>query len=64
MSKWALKCSNCGTPNEVPNKAVTEKCGIVYFQGRCINCKNELNGEQEYWRWLGLEEGPPAEENG
>jgi DNA-directed RNA polymerase subunit RPC12/RpoP len=60
---WILVCPNCGTRNEVPKEAVTVKCGEALFLGKCINCKNELKGQQEYWRWLGLAEGLPPEDS-
>lgn len=59
MTTWILVCTNCHTPNEVPREEVTVKCGEGYFEGRCIHCKRKVKGQQEYWRWLGLEEGPP-----
>jgi hypothetical protein len=62
MKTWILECPNCGTPNEAPKEAVSVNCGNVYYRGRCKNCKKELEGQQEYWRWLGLEESPPPED--
>jgi DNA-directed RNA polymerase subunit RPC12/RpoP len=62
MNKWILVCSNCGTPNEIPREVVTVKCGMVYFNGSCSNCKSEIEGSQEYWRWLGLNEALPLED--
>ena len=62
MITWILVCPNCGTRNEAPKEVVTEKCGVIHFHGTCFNCKNELEGQQEYWHWLGLAEGPPPED--
>lgn len=62
MAIWILVCPNCGTSNEAPKGAVTERCGVVYFLGTCINCGEAFEGQQEYWRWLGLDEGPPPDD--
>ena len=62
MPEWIIDCPECGTPNTVPVSAVTVTCGVARCTCTCINCGNQFEGEQEYWRWLGLEEGPaPAQ---
>lgn len=61
MTKWILTCPNCGTENEVLKNMVIIKCGIVSCRCDCTNCKQGLNGQQEYWQWLGLTEAPPDE---
>lgn len=61
MAIWILMCPDCGTKNEAPKETIRVKCGSVYYHGACINCGKEFEGRQEYWRWLGLAEGPPLE---
>jgi predicted Zn finger-like uncharacterized protein len=62
MATWILVCPNCGTSYEVSKEAVRVKCGVVHCQCTCINCGEEFEGQQEYWRWLGLVEGPSPED--
>lgn len=59
MPDWILDCPNCGTPNTVLTSAVIVTCGVASCNCTCVNCSKEFKGEQEYWRWLGLVEGPP-----
>ena len=61
MTSWMLRCKNCGTNNESSKGTVSIKCGIVTCYCVCSNCSREVDGQQEYWQWLGLTEGPPAE---
>lgn len=61
MTIWKLVCPHCQTPNEVFKEAVTIKCGVAHFKGTCIKCNKDLEAHQDYWRWLGLPEAPPDE---
>jgi hypothetical protein len=61
MMIWRLICPHCETLNEVFKESCTFDCGKVDFKGVCINCNQEIEGHQEFWRWLGLPEGPPDE---
>jgi len=61
MTPWILTCPNCGTENEILSNVIVLKCGVVSCRCNCSNCNQELVGQQEYWQWLGLTEGPPAE---
>lgn len=63
MTIWVLKCQNCGTNNESSKGTVSVKCGVVSCRCVCSNCGMDVDSQQEYWRWLGLTEGPPAELN-
>jgi hypothetical protein len=33
-------------------------CGSVSCVCDCIQCGDQIEGQQDYWRWLGLKEGP------
>ena len=59
MPEWILDCPECGTANTVPASAVTVTCGVASCTCTCVNCGTEFEGQEEYWRWLGLAEGPP-----
>ena len=63
MGTLILTCPNCRTENEVPRKSIVIKCGIVSCRCICSNCSQDFEDQQEYWQWLGLTEGPPAELN-
>lgn len=61
MSTWILICPNCETPNDIPRDLILVDCGQVSCICTCVNCGSEFDGEQEFWRFLGLPEAPPAE---
>jgi hypothetical protein len=61
MTTWIITCQNCGTENDALRGTVIIECGIVSCRSTCVNCKHEVSGQQEYWQWLGLTEGPPDE---
>jgi len=58
MPVWIVVCPNCETENQVTKDSVTVECGVAECQCVCVNCKTEFTSQQEFWRWLGLEEGP------
>jgi hypothetical protein len=33
----------------------------MFCKCTCINCGQEFEERQEYWRWLGLGQGPPRQ---
>jgi hypothetical protein len=61
MPEWIVVCPSCGSENETDRNALLVECGEVYCVCVCSNCSTEFEGRQELWRWLGLEEAPPAE---
>jgi hypothetical protein len=61
MLTWNVTCPNCGTVNEISPALVRVQCGVVACISTCVNCSNQFDDEQEYWRWLGLDE-PPKDE--
>lgn len=58
MPVWKVNCPNCGTENQLTSDIVIVRCGDVECECVCINCKQEFAAKQEYWRWLGLDQGP------
>lgn len=58
MPSWILVCPNCGTENTTKRADLRAECGIIHCACTCVNCEQDFEGQQEYWRWLGLEEGP------
>ena len=62
MLTWKVTCPNCGTANEVSPALVQVQCGVVACTCTCVNCSNQFGAEQEYWRWLRLDE-PPIDES-
>lgn len=58
MPIWILSCPNCGTRNEIASDQVLIDCGSVSCVCDCIQCGEQIDGQQDYWRWLGLKEGP------
>jgi hypothetical protein len=61
MTTWVLTCPNCGTANEAAPDQIVARCGKVSCTCLCTKCSTEFSDETEYWRWLGLESGPPDE---
>lgn len=61
MRSLTFTCPNCQTVNEIARDAVFIECGLVSCTYTCISCRVESLYEEPYWRWLGLEEEPPAE---
>lgn len=61
MALGTITCPNCGTPNEAEREEITVHCGMMSCSCTCTNCGSEFDAEEEYWRWLGLEEGPHNE---
>jgi len=61
MEAWVLKCSNCGTENDIQNQKIVVRCGIARCHCTCTNCKHEFDSQQDYLIWLGLPESSLAE---
>lgn len=59
MPVWKLTCPSCGTENQASKELVVVKCGKVTCTCTCVNCSQEFSGEEDWWRWAGLTEGPP-----
>lgn len=62
MADWTLHCPHCGTTNRVPAHEVNLECGTVSTTHVCVHCREAFTAEQPYWRWLGLKEAPPSED--
>jgi len=62
MAGWTVYCPDCGATNRVPADGLTIKCGKVSRTHVCESCGHTFTTEQPYWRWLGLKEAPPAED--
>lgn len=61
MTNWILTCPHCGEENDTVNGTVIIECGTVSSHCVCVNCRQDIDDQQEYWRWLGLAEKPPDE---
>ena len=61
MTTWIITCPTCGTDNDALNGTVIIECGVVSSHCACVNCTQDVDGQQEYWQWLGLTEKPPDE---
>lgn len=59
MTAWVVPCPNCGTENEMARAEVEVVCGQVRCTCTCRRCNHVFTTQEEYWRWLGLEEAPP-----
>jgi len=64
MAIWLVTCPNCSTANEVQRAQIVLECGKISCICICKNCKNEFRIEDQYWRWLGLDEAPPDLDKG
>lgn len=60
MPLWMVSCPNCGQETETP-ATVAVLCGQVSCDCTCPSCRHTFRAEQEWWRWAGLDEGPPQE---
>jgi hypothetical protein len=58
MRRWILVCPNCGTENPAQRAGLAVTCGSITCLCTCGNCGTQFEGEQEYWRWLGVQGGP------
>lgn len=61
MTAWIVTCPTCGAKNEMSRSEVEVACGKVTCTCTCRQCDHVFTTQEEYWRWLGLEEAPPVE---
>ena len=61
MALWTITCPECGTANEVSREEIIVRCGTMSCTCTCTNCGGEFSAEEEYRRWLGLENRPQDE---